>query len=135
MTRTLRLPRALVDAMIADARERAPNEAVGMLGGNDQRAIVKCIRLPNSEAGPAYWADPFAQWQALRTFKGEGLVPVAVYHSHPEGGATLSAADRAFAARVNMPQIVIALNEGRARLAAYDVGASGSVTNLPIVIE
>lgn len=130
--RKLALPQPILQAMVADALRRAPDEAVGLLGGRDELAVSRCIPLPNRLSGRAYWVDPFAQWQALMALKQDGLVPMATYHSHPEGSATLSLADRTFASGLGLFQVVISLINGRVSLAAYDVDARGEVMAIPL---
>jgi proteasome lid subunit RPN8/RPN11 len=72
---------------------------------NGQARLV--IEMPNLAGPHAFFADPFAQFQAERRLAGEGLRVIAIYHSHPGGGPTLSDADLAGAARWNCAHIVI----------------------------
>lgn len=97
----LQLPRSLYDELFRHAREAMPAEAVGVIGGT-ARAARLAIPLPNV-AGPAtgsraFLADPRAQFLAERRLTAAGLRITAIYHSHPGGGAVLSAADRDLAA-------------------------------------
>jgi proteasome lid subunit RPN8/RPN11 len=116
----LRVPRSLYQGMIGHAALALPAEAVGLLGGSDGQ-VRRRIPLPNVLGAKCFLADPYAQFQALRQFSAEGLVPLAVYHSHPGGGVRPSAVDLLFANRLPYLQLVIAI--GRAHNPAVDIAA------------
>lgn len=105
----LSVPRAVYEEMLVHARAQSPREAVGLLGGHDER-VHRCIPLPNALGGRHFLADPYAQFRALRDLADSGLVPLAVYHSHPGGGVDLSDDDRRFARRLPYLQLVIAFD-------------------------
>ena len=84
-----------------------PMEAVGMIGGSADGHAQLVIELPNLAGPHKFFADPFAQYQAEQRFSQEGLVVIAIYHSHPGGGTELSDADRRAAARWNCAHLVI----------------------------
>jgi [CysO sulfur-carrier protein]-S-L-cysteine hydrolase len=81
---TIQLRREHVDAMIAHARETAPEECCGLIGGVSETAAT-LYRLRNVTPAPhlGYEAAPedlFAAQRQMRE-RGEGLL--AIYHSHP----------------------------------------------------
>lgn len=126
----------MLGEIIEDARRRNPSEAVGILAGEGALTITKCIPLRNiSVSRGAFWADPFAQWEAFTNLEAIGLKPIAVYHSHPRGGTTLSEADRTFGASVNLYQIVVAVYDQIARFAAYGVNEAGLFAQVDLVTE
>ena len=118
--RRLRLPRTCRDAMIDHAARAFPDEAVGILGGigSDVRSHVA---LPNAVRGKRFLADPYAQFRAIRQFAAEGFEALAVYHSHPRGGLTLSSLDLEFARHLPYLQLVIAI--GRTHTSAIEIAA------------
>jgi proteasome lid subunit RPN8/RPN11 len=79
--------------------------------------------LPNRAPDPrrAFMLGPEDLLGALRRLESEGRALVAVYHSHPAGGAELSARDLDGALADGAPllggvaQVVVALERGRAR--------------------
>jgi proteasome lid subunit RPN8/RPN11 len=80
----IQLRREHLDALIAHARETAPAECCGLIGGNESQAR-SIYRLRNVTPQPelAYEAAPedlFAAQRQMRE-RGEGLI--AIYHSHP----------------------------------------------------
>jgi [CysO sulfur-carrier protein]-S-L-cysteine hydrolase len=81
----LQLRREHLDAMIAHARETAPEECCGLIGGISETSAVTIYRLRNVTRSPelGYEAAPedlFAAQRQMRE-RGEGLL--AIYHSHP----------------------------------------------------
>ncbi len=85
-------------AMLAHCLRDAPRETVGLLSGRDG-VVQRIDMLPNIAPPPhdrrAFLADPYRQFLAERDIAAAGLRPMAVYHSHPDGAAALSADDLA----------------------------------------
>jgi len=81
----IQLRREHVEAMIAHARETAPEECCGLIGGVSDTQAATLYRLRNVTPNPqlGYEAAPedlFAAQRQMRE-RGEGLL--AIYHSHP----------------------------------------------------
>src|SRR5919205_3919077 len=81
----IQLRREHVDAMVAHARETAPAECCGLIGGVSETEAANLYRLRNVTHNPelGYEAAPedlFAAQRQMRE-RGEGLL--AIYHSHP----------------------------------------------------
>ena len=81
----IQLRREHVEAMIDHARETAPEECCGLIGGVSETQAVTLYRLRNVTPNPqlGYEAAPedlFAAQRRMRE-RGEGLL--AIYHSHP----------------------------------------------------
>jgi proteasome lid subunit RPN8/RPN11 len=131
----LSFPRAIFQQMITDCIERRPSEAIGLLGGADRKLVRVCLPLTNVFAGPRYWADPFSQWRALQELKRVGLIPIAVYHSHPEGGVTLSAEDRKYARDLALAQVVVSVRHQHITVAVFNVASNGDVSEIPFEIN
>ena len=123
----IRLTSAVHGVIIHHARTMLPAEAVGMLGGDLLGRATLSIPLPNRAGQKAFLADPFAQFQAERQLAHLGLQVIAVYHSHPGGGAQLSELDLIFARRRACIQLVIAL--GRPHLLGEELRAYRVVEN------
>ena len=81
----LQLRREHVDAMIAHARETAPEECCGLIGGVSERQAVTLYRLRNVTPHPesAYEAAPEELFAAQRQMRDRGEDLLAIYHSHP----------------------------------------------------
>jgi len=81
----IQLRREHLEAMIAHARETAPEECCGLIGGFSEARATSLYRLRNVTTNPelGYEAAPedlFAAQRQMRE-RGEGLL--AIYHSHP----------------------------------------------------
>ena len=81
----LQLRREHVDAMIAHARETAPEECCGLIGGISETRAVTLYRLRNVTPHPesAYEAAPEDLFAAQRQMRERGEDLLAIYHSHP----------------------------------------------------
>ena len=89
----MKIPQALIDEMVAHAREDLPNECCGMVGGRDGEAET-VIRVANSAASPLrYEMDPQEQYDALKAIDDAGGELLAIYHSHTKSAAYPSQTD------------------------------------------
>ena len=124
MAPPLRIPEAIIDAMIAHARELDPYECCGMLGGKDNTVTnlyrVKNIvslegtetlssfdeakighlqRLsPSKRAEIAFVMDMEDFSKVKKDLRAQGLDLLVVYHSHPQSPAHPSVTDITIAA-------------------------------------
>jgi [CysO sulfur-carrier protein]-S-L-cysteine hydrolase len=89
----VKIARALVDEMVAHAREDLPNECCGMVAGIDGEA-TEVIRVENAAASPLrYEMDPKAQYEAWKSIEDGGKELLAIYHSHTKSAAYPSQTD------------------------------------------
>jgi proteasome lid subunit RPN8/RPN11 len=89
----VRISQALIDEMVAHAREDLPNECCGMIGGGDGVART-VVRVENSAASPLrYEMDPQGQYNALKSIEDAGDELLAIYHSHTKSAAYPSQTD------------------------------------------
>ena len=89
----MRISQALIDEMVAHAREDLPNECCGMVGGSDGEATA-VVRVTNSAASPLrYEMDPQEQYNALKAIEDDGGELLAIYHSHTKSAAYPSQTD------------------------------------------
>lgn len=78
------ISRKLVEEMFAHARECAPEECCGLLGGEGERAAsVYPLRNVAPRPEVAYEAAPEELFEAQRRMRARGETLVGVYHSHP----------------------------------------------------
>lgn len=115
------LPDVLEVRLWQHARRSAPQECVGVLGGEQVGAGWQAralYPLSNVAADPEreYWADPAGLLRAFKAMRAEQLELVAIYHSHPRGPAQFSRTDRERAA-YDVPYLIADLS--RAVLGAY----------------
>jgi proteasome lid subunit RPN8/RPN11 len=89
----MKISQALIDEMVAHAREDLPNECCGMVGGVDGEA-TEVIRVENAAASPLrYEMDPKAQYEAWKRIEDGGRELLGIYHSHTKSAAYPSQTD------------------------------------------
>jgi proteasome lid subunit RPN8/RPN11 len=89
----VRISEALIDEIVAHARDDLPNECCGMIGGREGEAS-SVIRVENSAASPLrYEMDPQEQYNALKSIEDGGGELLAIYHSHTKSAAYPSQTD------------------------------------------
>lgn len=118
--KVLALPAPLRERLLAHAREEAPRECVGLLGGRVEEGgaprAVTLYPLENVAPDPlrAYRADELGLLRALKAMRREGLSLVGIYHSHPRGPQEPSDADVRLAAYA-VPYLIADLSAGTLR--------------------
>ena len=82
---TIQLRREHLEAMIDHARESAPSECCGLIGGVSKTKASSLYRLRNVTAEPEvrYEAAPEDLFTAQRQMRERGEDLLAIYHSHP----------------------------------------------------
>jgi [CysO sulfur-carrier protein]-S-L-cysteine hydrolase len=89
----MRISQALIDEIVAHAREDLPNECCGMVAGVDGQA-TEVIRVANAAASPLrYEMDPKGQFDAWKSIEDDGKELLAIYHSHTKSAAYPSQTD------------------------------------------
>jgi proteasome lid subunit RPN8/RPN11 len=89
----VRIRAGVIDAILAHARDEAPNECCGLLVGSG-RIIEESVRTRNLEASPTrYRVDPAEHVALNRRLRATDLRVVGAYHSHPESPAHPSPSD------------------------------------------
>jgi len=81
----IHLRREHLEAMIDHARESAPSECCGLIGGVSKTKASSLYRLRNVTAEPEvrYEAAPEDLFTAQRQMRERGEDLLAIYHSHP----------------------------------------------------
>src|SRR5256714_15649015 len=78
----MRLPRPLLEEIVAHARADAPNECCGMIAARDGEAVA-VHRAANAAASPLrYEMDGMEQYRIQTAIEDAGLDLGAIYHSH-----------------------------------------------------
>jgi proteasome lid subunit RPN8/RPN11 len=86
MNSSIRVPKAIVDEMIAQARREPDCECCGLLAGRDG-AIARIYPAANAAANPAtsYEIAPKEIFERMRAMRAAGMEMLGIYHSHPNG--------------------------------------------------
>ena len=90
----MRISQAMIDDMVAHAREDLPNECCGLIGGADGQAQT-LYRARNAFASPfSYRLDPGDQYRIIeKEMRERGEELLAIYHSHTKSPAYPSQTD------------------------------------------
>jgi proteasome lid subunit RPN8/RPN11 len=113
----LRIARAHVDEMIANAREDHPDEACGVIvgpEGSDDPA--RLVRMTNADRSPTFFRfDPGEQLQLAKELDAADEEIIVVYHSHTATEAYPSRTDISYAAEPQAHYVLVSTAEsGRA---------------------
>jgi proteasome lid subunit RPN8/RPN11 len=108
--------------MYAHAREAAPAECCGLIGGAGDGRAQTVYRLRNRDADPriAYEAAPEELFEAQRNMRRRGEHLLAIYHSHPRSPDPVpSERDVRLAYYPEAIYFIIGLSDGEALLGAF----------------
>ncbi|MDE3110332.1 MAG: M67 family metallopeptidase [Acidobacteriota bacterium] len=83
---SIRVPKRILEEMIAHARCEPSIECCGLLAGRDG-AITRIFSAANVAENPAtlYEIAPREIFERMREMRAEGIELLGVYHSHPNG--------------------------------------------------
>ena len=142
---TVRIPRPLVDEMIAHAREDLPNEACGIVDAKDGAAVA-VHRVTNVAASPYRFEMHGMEQMRLEQARDEaGETLFAIYHSHVASRAYPSPTDVRMAffppgeveEEPTYPEtlyVLISLAEDPPPVHAYHIRRGGVIEEQPIEI-
>jgi proteasome lid subunit RPN8/RPN11 len=130
----MKVPRQVYDELLAHAREDAPNECCGLIGGSD--GVAKTVyRARNAEASPLrYNLDPQDQFRIMTAMDEQGEELAAIYHSHTASPAYPSQTDINLAAYPDAIYLIVSLAEGEKDLRGYRI-EDGVVTEVDLAVE
>ncbi|MCC7122426.1 MAG: M67 family metallopeptidase [Gammaproteobacteria bacterium] len=131
----LRLPIALHDALLAQARATPTVEICGLLGGRDDVATSRyAVHNVADDPVSGFLVDARGQLRAMKAMRDRGETLVGIYHSHPTGPARPSALDRSLAAYPGVAYLIVSLADpGQAVLGSFVFDGS-DFAPLPLVI-
>ncbi len=108
---TLKLPRPLVNAILAQAQQSPENEICGLIGGK-LGVAENCYPIDNTALDQTrrYLMDPKEQIDAMRKMRENDEDLIAIYHSHPHAPALPSETDLAEAEYPEAAYLIISLD-------------------------
>jgi [CysO sulfur-carrier protein]-S-L-cysteine hydrolase len=105
----VRILAGAIAAMVAHAREDAPDECCGLLLACGD-TIHEAVRTRNAKRSPsAYLVHPEDHVAALKRARQEGTRVAGAYHSHPRSAACPSATDVAEAYDPELLHVIVSL--------------------------
>jgi proteasome lid subunit RPN8/RPN11 len=128
----MRITREQWDALVAHAREEAPNECCGWARGRDG-ALAEVFRATNPRSSPyGYELDP-RSLLAANDADDEGD-EVAIYHSHPRSAAEPSQTDINLATYPHWTYLIVSLAGDEPDVRAWRI-ADGRVEEEAIAVD
>jgi proteasome lid subunit RPN8/RPN11 len=101
----------MIDEIVAHAREEAPNECCGMIGGEDGAATT-VYRSINAEASPLrYSLDANDQFRIMHQMEEGGEDLLGIYHSHIASAPYPSQTDVNLAAYPDAVYVIVSLQD------------------------
>ena len=132
--RRMRVPQRIYDEMFEHAREEAPNECCGLIGGTPEEART-LYRARNAEASPLrYNLDPQDQFRIMSEMEERGEELSAIYHSHTASPAYPSQTDINLAAYPDALYLILSLADGDNPLRGFRI-TDGEVAEVDLTVE
>jgi [CysO sulfur-carrier protein]-S-L-cysteine hydrolase len=125
------MTRTQLEALIAHAREEAPNECCGYLRLEDG-AVAEVFRAENQRHSPYGYELGFEALMGANELDDRGF-GVAIYHSHPRSAPEPSQTDINLAQYPDWPQLIVSL-AGAPAVRAWRI-ADGGVREEEIEVE
>ena len=124
----------MVDQILEHSRAELPNEACGLLAGDDS-GIRRLYCVSNADASPvSYTIDPVGHFAALQDAEENGWELIGAFHSHVDGLAYPSPTDVARAAEPDWTWLVAGPITGSPEIRAYRI-VEGEITEQELEID
>ena len=130
----MKIPGNLFEGMLEHAREEAPNECCGILGGKDGDATT-LYRATNAEQSPLrYTLDPNDLFRiTFQELPENDEEMLAIYHSHTASPAYPSQTDINLATYPDAVYLIVSLAEGERPLRGFRID-DGKVTEVDLTV-
>src|SRR3954471_23626971 len=130
----MRIPRSMLDRIVAQARDEAPNECCGMIATRDGVAVT-LHPARNAAASPLrYEIDGMEQYRIQTAIEDAGLELGAIYHSHTRSAPLPSQTDINLAFYPDALYIIVGVAGEEPELRGYRI-VDGEVTEQPLEVE
>jgi proteasome lid subunit RPN8/RPN11 len=131
----MRIPRSIYEQMLEHAREEAPNECCGILGGKDGEATT-LYRAANAEQSPLrYTLDPNDLFRiTFREIPENEEEMLAIYHSHTASPAYPSQTDINLATYPDAVYLILSLAEDEEPLRGFHID-DGEVSEVDLSVQ
>ena len=105
----MKITKEIYAGIILHAKKDLPNECCGYLAGK-RAYVTAAYALKNIDDSHEHFSfDPEEQFAAIKDMRKKDLVPIAVYHSHPETPARPSKEDIRLAYDSDISYLIISL--------------------------
>lgn len=114
-----------MENMIAYAKSKFPNEACGLIAGNETeetKTVQKVYCLTNIDASKEHFSiDPKEQLLAIKDMRANGWKPLGNWHSHPESPSRPSEEDKRLAYDSQASYMILSLMEETPILRSFHI--------------
>ena len=112
----MKIPQEIIDKLISQAQQDAPNESCGYLlgtSGPDGEVVTEHYWMENIDHSPEHFSfAPKDQFTALRYARSKDLKILANWHSHPASPSRPSQEDLRLANDPTIRYAILSLHEG-----------------------
>jgi proteasome lid subunit RPN8/RPN11 len=130
----MRIARSMLDRIVAQARDEAPNECCGIVGTRDGRA-VSVYPVRNAAASPLrYEIDPKDQLRVFEALDEAELEVGAIYHSHTRSAPEPSQTDINLAFYPDAVYVIVGVAGEADDVRAWHI-KDGRVSAAPLEVE
>ena len=130
----MRIPRSMLDRIVAQARDEAPNECCGMIAARDGTAIT-LHPARNAAASPLrYEIDGMEQYRIQSAIEDAGDDLGAIYHSHTRSAPLPSQTDINLAFYPDAVYLIVGVAGEEPELRGFRI-LDGEVTEQPLEVE
>ncbi|MGA7741227.1 MAG: M67 family metallopeptidase [Polyangia bacterium] len=129
------IPGSIYRELLAQAREQAPIEACGILGGRGDRVEVFHRMTNTDQSADHFLMEPAEQFKVVKSLRAAGRRMLAIHHSHPASPSRPSAEDIRLALTPDVLYTILSLQEpANPVLRAFAI-FEGVVTEHPLTID
>jgi proteasome lid subunit RPN8/RPN11 len=109
----MNIEKHVIEEMIAQAQQDAPNETCGYLLGTADGTVTENYWMENIDHSPEHFSfAPRDQFAALKYARSKGLKILANWHSHPASPSRPSQEDLRLANDPTIRYAILSLHEG-----------------------
>ena len=129
----MKIPQEIIDELISQAQQDAPNEACGYLLGTSSPegdVVTEHYWMENIDHSPEHFSfAPKDQFTAWRYARSKGLKILANWHSHPASPSRPSQEDLRLANDPSIRYAILSLLDGEPKLNSFKIlnGEVGTV--------
>jgi [CysO sulfur-carrier protein]-S-L-cysteine hydrolase len=130
----MRIARSMLDQIVAQARDEAPNECCGIVGARDGEAVT-LYPVRNAAASPLrYEMDPRDQLRVFEALDEAALDVGAIYHSHTRSAPEPSQTDINLAFYPDALYLIVGVAGEEDDVRAWRI-VDGQVSAAPLEVE
>ena len=117
----MKIEQSVIDEIIRQASQEAPNESCGYLLGKDD-TVTENYPMENIDHSPEHFSfAPKDQFAALRYAREKGLRILANWHSHPASPSRPSQEDLRLANDPTIRYAILSLMDGKPNLNSFKI--------------